>query len=1118
VEGIVDREAVSPKAIFIEALVREAGREREAFLDAACAGDDALRRRVWALLLAHERADEVLGPGRRPDDAPTVALRGAAEPVSSSGPTEVDGDGAAGGPAVEAGIPLVHGASVRYFGDYEILGELGRGGMGVVYRARQVSLNRQVALKMLRSTLLAGDDERRRFRNEAEAVALLDHPGIVPVFEVGEHDGQNYLGMKLVEGASLADAPSRFRDDPRAAARLVAEAAEAVAHAHTRGILHRDLKPANILLDAEGRPHVTDFGLAKRLAGDAEQTRSGTILGTPAYMAPEQAAARRGAISTATDVYGLGAVLYSLLAGQAPFGGDSVLDVLKEVIESPPEPPRRLNPDAPRDLETICLKCLEKDPRRRYQTAQALADDLQAWLELRPIAARRVGPAERAWLWCRRRPGLAALLVALFISVLGAAAVSVAYARQQADRARTERSLRLEANQERERSDRQAYVSRINLAWRQWQDANPARCRELLEATRPARPDATDLRGFEWSYLHRLGRTPLWTTAMTGGLGIIRVKFAQDGASVAVCPMATRDGEEEIAFLDVRSGAELRRIASPGAAKATVAFAPDGRTIATYAPDGTIVLADAATGKAIRRLAAEGPRTTYRELVFSPDSRRLAAIEFSVETSTHRPSIDLWDLSEGRLIRTFTLPMLANAASLSPDGGRLATASLGLAIWDVSAGSIQRQFDGEDEFAAVAYSPDGKLLAGATDAGSIRLWDTATGARVRALAGHMGRVHRLRFSPDGRRLVSAGRDRVIRAWDVETGTLARELRGHETDIGDVEFSPDGRHLASVSVRDGVVKLWDAEQPQGYAELNLGRPSPDNPPSLGLAFSPDGNTLIAAQSAGSVRAWDTASGRPLFRLDAELRTGRSWVATAARAGVFATLDGGRSPVLRHLTTGTEVSDLEPARCGRAGALAPGGRYLAAVDERVGTIRLWDTATGRVVAMLNGHDGPVECLAFSPDGRRLASGGIDCTVRTWEVPSGRSLTVARDPAGWIAAIAFHPDGRTLASSNVRDGGSGDIRLWDVDGPGDPRVFPGQSTFIRRLSFLPDGRRLATLGDDGALMLWDVETGQEVLTIPAHWGNGIGLAVSPDGRRLATSGAEGAVRVWDSGTPPP
>src|SRR5262249_20468523 len=235
-----------------------------------------------------------------------------------------------------------------------------------------------VALKMVKAGLLAGDDELRRFRNEAEAVALLDHPGVVPVYEVGVHEGQHYLSMKLIPGGSLVRLVDRYRDQPKAAARLVAEAAEAVAHAHARGLLHRDLKPANILVDDQGHPHVTDFGLAKKVVADVELTQSGAILGTPAYMSPEQASGHRGAVTTASDTHGLGAVLYALPTGRAPFGGDSVVEALDAVRHAPPQPPSRLNAAVPRDLETICLKCLEKDPRRRYPTAQALADDLWA--------------------------------------------------------------------------------------------------------------------------------------------------------------------------------------------------------------------------------------------------------------------------------------------------------------------------------------------------------------------------------------------------------------------------------------------------------------------------------------------------------------------------------------------------------------------------------------------------------------------------------------------------------------------------------------------------------------------------------------------------------------------
>jgi tetratricopeptide (TPR) repeat protein/predicted Ser/Thr protein kinase len=318
------------------------------------------------------------------------------------------------------------GTTVRYFGDYEVQKELGRGGMGVVYRARQVSLNRPVALKMIKAGVLADDAELRRFQNEAEAVALLDHVGIVPVYEVGEHDGQRYFSMKLIEGNNLSEQLGQFQDDPRAAAIVLAETAAAVHHAHMRGILHRDLKPANILLDAEGHPHVTDFGLAKRVDGDAEMTQSGAIMGTPAYMSPEQATGRRGSITTATDVYGLGAILYALLTGKAPFGGDSVWETLDAVRTISPEPPTTSHPGVPRDLETICLKCLEKDPRRRYASAHEVSSDLNAWLDSRPISARRVGTAERAWLWCKRKPAVAALAAGVLLAIVAGTGAVIA--------------------------------------------------------------------------------------------------------------------------------------------------------------------------------------------------------------------------------------------------------------------------------------------------------------------------------------------------------------------------------------------------------------------------------------------------------------------------------------------------------------------------------------------------------------------------------------------------------------------------------------------------------------------------------------------------------------------
>jgi serine/threonine protein kinase len=340
--------------------------------------------------------------------------------------------------------PADHG--LRSVGDYELLEEIARGGMGVVYRARQPSLNRIVALKMILAGQLASEADVHRFRSEAEAAAHLDHPNIVPIYEVGTHEGQPYFTMKLVEGGSLAD---RTLPLPAAeAARLLVAVARAVHHAHQRGILHRDLKPGNILLDASGQPHVTDFGLAKQVEGDAGQTRTGAIVGTPSYMAPEQARAEKG-LSTAVDTYSLGAILYECLAGQPPFRGPTPLETILQVLEREPVDPRVLNPAADHDLATIGLKCLEKEPRRRYESAAALAEDLERWLAGVPIQARPARPWERAWKWTRRKPTSAALVLISSVAALSLLGGGLWYNR------------RLQQNEEKARQSQQETASAL---------------------------------------------------------------------------------------------------------------------------------------------------------------------------------------------------------------------------------------------------------------------------------------------------------------------------------------------------------------------------------------------------------------------------------------------------------------------------------------------------------------------------------------------------------------------------------------------------------------------------------------------------------------------------------
>ena len=442
---------MNERELFLAAIELPDPRERAVYLDKACTGDAALRAKVEALLKLHDEPDSFLqepgtfdfgdtlaesipsAPGadhspatsaQRPTSAPETTLGGfAAAEAHTAGPVAgaslfrpLATDDRTRDPQEStepinsngSGRDLLPGTRVRYFGDYELLKEIGRGGMGIVYKARQVTLNRPVALKMIKAGVLADDAELRRFQNEAEAVALLDHSGIVPVYEVGDHEGQRYFSMKLVDGANLGEKLDAFQDKPKAAVALVIETAEAVQHAHTRGILHRDLKPANILVDAHGHPQITDFGLAKFIVSDIELTASGAIMGTPAYMSPEQAAGRRSAMTLATDVYGLGSILYALLTGTAPFGGDSVIETLDAVRSRPPEPPRKRNAKVPFDLELICLKCLEKNPSDRYPTAGALAEDLGRWMAGEPVSVRAAGLVERAAKWARRKPTLAA--------------------------------------------------------------------------------------------------------------------------------------------------------------------------------------------------------------------------------------------------------------------------------------------------------------------------------------------------------------------------------------------------------------------------------------------------------------------------------------------------------------------------------------------------------------------------------------------------------------------------------------------------------------------------------------------------------------------------------------
>ena len=882
---------------------------------------------------------------------------------------------------------------------YEVIREVGRGGMGVVYEARQVRLNRPCALKMILAGDHASPEAAIRFLSEAEAAARLHHENIVQIYNMGDHRGRPYLELEFVDGGNLAE--SELPKTPLTAARLVEKLSRAIDVAHEHGIIHRDLKPANILLTAGGEPKVADFGLAKWLSIDTGLTQSESVLGSPSYMAPEQAGGHAKSVGPAADIYALGAILYELLTGRPPFKAATVLETLDQVKSVDPVPPSRLQPGLPRDLETICLKCLQKEPRLRYSSAAALAEDLRRFLAQEPILARRAGQFERLYRWSVRNPAIASLTAAVAVLLVALAAGATVYALEQKAIADHEKQLRHERNefaQEKEAAQRETaarlYESLVDHAIAIRLDGEPGyrerawdRLRQAIALQVPDTNTEKIRDEVVASLGDPIGLAPIdWPTEQ---IATYRTDKRDVLADRRASPDGTRHAEINHAMVIVIANPrapglisrmlgvadakpeQLQQLKSPLGIVHDVVFTPDNSLLVAACEEGMVVW-DVATGdtRAINR------GDSIRDLAMHPAGHLVA-------TKSSLQRIEVWSLTSGRPVYTTRSVQDVYGIDFSADGQYLLGMSgdkIRFARPILSTPEKMNLIGHRGGVPGVAFSPDGKLLASVSKDRTVKIWDAQTGTLLHTCEGHPTEVQSVCFSPDGRQVVSADWGGVIYFWDAKTGSILQQVDASRelSRIWRIRISQDGRLL--IAIGQGTL-VWELLQEDGTALETTRRFLPVE--GMDVAMHPQGTSLVAAKHASKLLRYDLETDVVL-----EGSAGSTWPILCMEygSGGDALYFIGPSGTIDWWTPADNAYQVSGSR--------PGCRFLSiSKDDRwaatslASQISIFDLKKNKEWLFLPPEPSPPWCVEWSPDGRRVAVGQSDGGLSIWDLEEVR-----------------------------------------------------------------------------------------------------------------------------------